>query len=101
MFPMFVFDSIEPVLLQNPCNEYSTASITNVPYVIMVTANFVWFCTQVDIKLLSNRVLLKPSTTESPTGYHQRTPKQKTRFGTYSAKVVLKIILINKKFNPI
>ena len=100
MFPMFVFDSSEPVLLQNPCNEYSTVSITNITYVIMVTANLVWFSTQVDIKLLSNQVLLKPPTTESPTGYHQRTPKQDQIRNIFS-KIVLKILLINKKFNPI
>ena len=41
MFHMFVFNSIKPAVLQNSSNEFSTVSITNVTYLIMVTTNFV------------------------------------------------------------
>ena len=67
MFPVSVFDLIESVLLENPCNEYSTVSITSVTKLIMVTANFVWFCAQADMELLTKRVLLKPPITDPPT----------------------------------
>ena len=82
MFLMLVFDSIEPVFLQNPWDEYSTVSMTNVTYLIKVTANFVWFCSQADIKFLSKRVSLKPPihqplATYPSTGYYQLKPNRR------------------------